>query len=195
MIGFLVVIGIVALLIIWAISLYNTLVALKNRFKNAFSQIDVQLQRRHDLIPNLVETAKAYMTHEKEALTAVIAARNEATASAKLAAANPDNAQAIQKAAANESILNSSVTRFLALAEQYPDLKANQTMGQLMEELSSTENKVAFARQAFNDAVMEYNTAREQFPNSLIAGFGSFPPAQLFEVDSAEIKSVPKVSF
>ncbi|HET8708177.1 MAG TPA: LemA family protein, partial [Pseudomonadales bacterium] len=135
------------------------------------------------------------MAHEKETLTAVIAARNEAITSAKNAAAHPDDAQAIQKAAANEAILNGSVSRFLALAEQYPDLKANQTMSQLMEELASTENKVAFARQAFNDAVMAYNTAREQFPNSLVAGFGHFPPAQSFEVDSAEIKSVPKVSF
>lgn len=164
------------------VSIYNRLVGGRNAYKNAFAQIDVQLTRRHDLIPNLVETAKGYIKHERETLEAVIAARNAAVSGLKGAAANPGDPSAVQKLAGAENALNGALGRLFAVAEAYPDLKANQTMMQLSEELTSTENKVAFARQAFNDAVMSYNNAREMFPNSVVAGTFAFLPAQLLEV-------------
>ncbi|MCI0744915.1 MAG: LemA family protein [Verrucomicrobia subdivision 3 bacterium] len=181
--------------VIFAISGYNRLVALRNRFKNAFSQIDVQLKRRYDLIPNLVETAKGYLQHERGTLEAVIAARNAASAANAKAAANPADAGAMKQLVGAEAALAGTLTRFFALAEAYPDLKANQTMSRLMEELTSTENKVAFARQAYNDSVMTYNTARESFPSNIIAGAFNFGPAELFQIDKPEQREAPKVSF
>jgi LemA protein len=173
----------VALLLAFAVwfvvSLYNRLVGARNNYKNAFAQIDVQLTRRYDLIPNLVETAKGYMKHERETLEAVIAARNAAMSGLKNAAANPGDPAAVQQLAGAENALTGALGRLFAVAEAYPDLKANQNMMQLSEELTSTENKVAFARQAFNDAVMNYNNTREMFPNSMIAGMFAFWPAQL----------------
>lgn len=192
--GTIVTLIVIALIAVYFISIYNKLVALKNRFANAFSQIDVQLQRRYDLIPNLVETAKKYMAHEKETLTAVIEARNEAAAAAKAAASHPEDGKAVRTLSGAESLLGGALGKFFALSENYPDLKANTTMNQLMEELSSTENRIAFARQAFNDAVMEYNTYREQFPNSVVAG-GRFAAAELLELEDPEAKKSVKVSF
>jgi len=192
--GTLITLIIIAVIVVYAITIYNKLVALKNRFKNAFSQIDVQLQRRYDLIPNLVETAKKYMAHEQATLTAVIEARNEAAAAAKAAASHPDDGKAVRSLGGAETMLTGALGKFFALSESYPDLKANTTMMQLMEELSSTENRVAFARQAFNDAVMEYNTYREQFPNSLVAG-GRFQAAELLEIEDQEARKGVKVSF
>ena len=186
---------IVVVIFVYLIAIYNKLVALKNRFANAFSQINVQLQRRYDLIPNLVETAKAYMQHEKETLSAVIEARNGAQAAAKAANAHPEDGSAVRALSGAESLLTGALGRFYAVAENYPDLKANQTMSQLMEELSSTENRIAFARQAYNDSVMEYNTYREQFPNSLVAGPANFKPAELLELEDPEAKKAVKVSF
>lgn len=185
---------IIAAIVVYFISIYNKLVALKNRFKNAFSQIDVQLQRRYDLIPNLVETAKGYMKHERETLTAVIEARNHALGAVKAAAAHPEDGKAMKALSAAEGALSGAMMKFFALSENYPDLKANTTMNGLMEELTSTENKVAFSRQAFNDAVMEYNTYREQFPNSIVAG-GRFPAAELLELQDQEARKAVKVSF
>src|SRR5688572_11716429 len=182
-------------LAVFVISAFNKLVALRNRFKNAFSQIDVQLKRRYDLIPNLVETAKGYLQHERGTLEAVIAARNAASAANTKAAQNPGDAGAMKQLAGAEAALTGTLGRFFALAEAYPDLKANQTMARLMEELTSTENKVAFARQSYNDSVMAYNTARESFPTNFIAGPFNFGPAQLFEIDRPEQKEAPKVSF
>lgn len=187
--------GVAALVVVFAINIYNTLVSLRNRFKNSYAQIDVQLNRRYDLIPNLVETAKAYMAHERETLEAVVVARNQAVGASKAAAAHPESADAIQGVIGAETQLGGAMSRFMALFENYPDLKANQTMMTVMEELSSTENKVSFARQAYNDAVMEYNTSREQFPNNIFAGFFAFKEAQLFEVEDAEAKKPVKVSF
>ncbi len=184
-----------ALLVVYLISLYNALVAARNAYKNAFAQIDVQLTRRYDLIPNLVETARAYLKHERETLEAVIAARNSAVSGLKSAAANPTNAAAVQQLASADQQLGSALGRLFAVAEAYPDLQANQNMMQLNEELSSTENKVAFARQAYNDAVMFYNNNREMFPSSIVAGWGSFLPAQLLQIESVEKRSVPTVSF
>lgn len=187
--------GIVVLAVVFVISIYNTLVSLRNRFKNSYAQIDVQLNRRYDLIPNLVETAKAYMAHERETLEAVVAARNQALTASKAAATHPDNAAAVQQVMNAESQLGGAMTRFMAVFENYPDLKANQTMMTVMEELSSTENKVAFARQAYNDSVMEYNTTREQFPQNIIAGMFAFKEAQAFEVEEPEARKAVKVSF
>ncbi len=187
--------GIILLIVFYSISIYNSLIELKNRFVNAFSQIDVQLQRRYDLIPNLVETTKGYMKYEQETLTKIIDARNTAKAAASATATKPEDAQAMQKLISAESTLTSSMGKFFALAENYPDLKANQTMQQLMEELTSTENKVSFARQAFNDAVMIYNTYRSQFPNVIFAGMFGFQAATHFEVSKPEAKEAVKVSF
>ncbi|MBP22233.1 MAG: hypothetical protein CL547_07760 [Alcanivorax sp.] len=194
--GTLIFIGVIVAVIIYIIATYNRLIALKNRFKNGFAQIDVQLQRRHDLIPNLVETAKAYMSHEKDTLTQVIEARNQAVSAKKAAAEHPDDGGAVSNLGKAESLLSGSLANFFALSENYPDLKANETMAQLMEELSSTENRIGFARQAFNDAVMNYNTYREQFPQNFIGGlFGSFKEAQLLKIETEEARKAVKVSF
>lgn len=185
----------VVLVGLWAVGAYNGLVTLRNRFKNAFAQIDVQLKRRYDLIPNLVESVKAYMGHERETLEAVIKARNAAVTANQAAAGNPASGQAIAALGAAEGQLNGALGRLFALAESYPDLKANQNMSSLMEELSSTENKVAFSRQAFNDAVTAYNTAREVFPASIIANNFGFAEAQLLEISNPQEREAPKVSF
>jgi LemA protein len=174
---------------------YNRLVALRNRFKNAYAQIDVQLKRRYDLIPNLVETAKGYIKHERGTLEAVIAARNAASAANVRAAQSPGDASAMKELSGAETALTGTLGRLFAVAEAYPDLKANTTMMSLMEELTSTENKVAFARQAYNDAVMGYNTQREMFPTNLIAGTFNFGPAELFVIEKPEEKEAPKVTF
>lgn len=186
---------VVVLIAIFFVSIYNKLVGGRNAYKNAFAQIDVQLTRRHDLIPNLVETAKGYMKHERETLEAVITARNAAVSGLKNAAANPGDPSAVQQLAGAENALTGALGRMFALAEAYPDLKANQNMMQVSEELTSTENKVAFARQAFNDAVMTYNNAREMFPNTIVAGMFAFSPAQLLEIESPEKRAVPVVKF
>ena len=180
---------------VYAVSVYNGLIALRNRFKNAFAQIDVQLQRRYDLIPNLVETAKAYLSHERETLEAVIAARNVAATAGKAAAADPTNAGAVQSLMGAEVALGGAMSRFFALAEAYPDLKANQNMMQLTEELTSTENRIAFARQAYNDTIMTYNTTRERFPAVVFAGLFGFLPATLFEIQDTTRREAPKVQF
>jgi LemA protein len=191
-----IVLAVIVVLAVWAIAIYNGLVALRNRFKNAFSQIDVQLKRRYDLIPNLVETAKGYIKHERETLEAVTRARNTALAAAQAAGANPGNPQAMQNLGQAEGALTGVLGRLLAVAESYPELKANQNMLALQEELSSTENKVAFARQAYNDSVMDYNTRRESFPASVFAGMFNFGPAELLQAtESAEERRAPKVSF
>jgi LemA protein len=188
--------GLVAVLLIWGVGIYNRLVSLENRFENAFSQIEVQLQRRYDLIPNLVEIAKGYMSHERETLEAVITARNQAVGSLKAAAAHPGAAGAMADLAGAEQGLSGVLGRLFAVAEAYPDLKANQNMMQLTEELTATENKVSFARQHYNDAVMEYNTYRESFPPIVFAGvFGHSQNAELLRFDSAAIATAPKVSF
>jgi len=183
------------ILIAWSVSIFNKLVALRNRFKNAFAQIDVQLKRRYDLIPNLVEIAKSYMEHERETLEAVIQARNQAQQAEKQAANQPDDPNAMKNLMGAEQTLTGSLGRLFALSENYPDLKANQNMMQLSEELSSTENKIAFARQAFNDSVMNYNTYREQFPNTIFAGMFGFTQAQEFIIDVEAQREAPKVSF
>ncbi|HEU0200343.1 MAG TPA: LemA family protein [Burkholderiaceae bacterium] len=194
--GWIILLGLLALAAFWAIGAYNRLINLRNRFKNAFAQIDVQLKRRYDLIPNLVETAKAYMKHERETLEAVIRARNSAVAANVAAAADPANAQAMQGLIAAEGALSGALSRLFALAEAYPDLKANQNMMQLSEELTGTENKIAFARQAFNDAVMTYNTAVEQFPSNILASAFSFKQGELLQAtESAEEKKAVKVQF
>jgi LemA protein len=181
--------------LMWVVSAYNSLVSLRNRFKNAFAQIDVQLKRRYDLIPNLVETAKGYIKHERGTLEAVVAARNAASAANTRAAQNPGDAATMKELSGAETALTSTLGRLFAVAEAYPDLKANTTMMALMEELTSTENKVAFARQAYNDAVMSYNTRRETFPTNMIAGPFNFAPAELFVIEKPEEKEAPKVSF
>ena len=175
--------------------MYNKLVALRNRFKNAWAQIDVQLKRRYDLIPNLVETTKGYLKHERGTLEAVIAARNSAVSANTRATANPGDPEAMKSLSSAEGSLSGALGRLFALTEAYPDLKANTSMNQLMEELTSTENKVSFARQAYNDSVMGYNTGRESFPNNLIAGMFNFGPAELFAVEKPEEREAVKVSF
>jgi len=191
----LIIVAIVVVLLAYGVTIYNRLVTLRNRFRNAFAQIDVQLKRRYDLIPNLVETAKGYLKHERQTLEAVIQARNQAQSAVARAAADPGNAEAIQGLMGAETVLTGTLGRFFALAEAYPDLKANQNMMQLNEELASTENKVAFARQAFNDAVMSYNIGREIFPDSIIANSFSFKAAELFEIKEEAHREAPKVSF
>ncbi|TAK52871.1 MAG: LemA family protein [Gammaproteobacteria bacterium] len=186
---------VLVLIVVFAVGIYNRLVTSRNGYKNAFAQIDVQLTRRHDLIPNLIETVKGYLAHERNTLEAVITARNAAVTGLKAAAANPGDPAAVQQLAGAENALSGALGRLFALAEAYPDLKANSNMMQLSEELTSTENKVAFARQAFNDAVMSYNNAREVFPNSVIAGMFAFQPAQLLEIEAPQKREVPKVSF
>ncbi len=195
MITLLVLAGLAAVLFFWIAGSYNALVTLRNRFKNAFAQIDVQLKRRYDLIPNLVETAKGYLKHERETLEAVIAARNTAFAASKAAAANPADAGAMKGLLGAEAGLAGAMSRLMVVAEAYPDLKANQNMMQLTEELTSTENKISFARQAYNDAVTTYNTKREVFPTNLIAGLFNFAAAQLFEVENAAERNAPQVKF
>ncbi|MEO6750857.1 MAG: LemA family protein [Opitutus sp.] len=185
--------AVVALLVV--VGLFNKLVGLRNRFKNAYAQIDVQLKRRYDLIPNLVETAKGYLKHERGTLEAVIAARNTALTASKGAAANPADAGAMKGLVGAEGGLAGAMSRLMVVVEQYPDLKANQNMMQLTEELSATENKVAFSRQSYNDAVMAYNTQREVFPSSLIAGTFHFAPAELFAIEKPEQREATKVSF
>ena len=196
----LIVVGIIVValvaLIAWVVGLYNGLVVLKNRFKNAFAQIDVQLRRRYDLIPNLVETAKGYLKHERETLTAVIEARNQAAGAAKALAAAPGDPSAVKAFASAESGLAGLLSRLMAVVERYPELKADAQMSRVMEELSSTENRIAFARQAYNDAVTEYNTKRELFPTSIVAGIFNFDPAALLEsTDSAAQREAPQVKF
>jgi LemA protein len=192
--GWIVLLVIVGVVLVF-ISTYNRLVTARNAFKNAFAQIDVQLTRRYDLIPNLVETAKGYIKHERETLEAVIKARNAAYAGLKTAASDPGNAVAVQQLSGADQQLGGALGRLMAVAESYPDLKANQNMMQLSEELTSTENKVAFARQAYNDAVMSYNNAREVFPSSIVAGMFNFQPAQPLDIAKPEAREAPKVSF
>jgi LemA protein len=194
---FVVAFGLLVLVVVifWVIAIYNRLISLRNRFENAFSQINVQLMRRYDLIPNLVETAKGYMKHEKETLQAVIEARNVAYTAGQNAAKNPSDPAAIRSLASAEQNLGGALSRLMAVAEAYPDLKANQNMMSLQEELTSTENKVAFARQAFNDGVTQYNIAREQFPANMVAGMCGFGPAELMELEDPKAKVAPKVSF
>jgi len=188
--------AIIVLLAVWAIGIYNGLVTLRNRFKNAFSQIDVQLKRRYDLIPNLVESVKGYMQHERGTLEAVVKARGSAVSAAQQAAAKPGDPAAMQGLAQAEGVLGGALGRLIAVFEQYPDLKANQNVLGLQEELSSTENKIAFSRQAYNDSVMEYNTKRESFPDNIFAGMFGFTAAELLQsTDSAEERKAPKVSF
>jgi LemA protein len=187
--------GILAAIVLWAVGMYNNLVNLRNRVRNGFSQIDVQLTRRYDLIPNLVEAVKGYMAHERGTLEAVITARNAASAGLRKAAADPSDPDAIKELAAAEASVGAGLGRLFALAEAYPDLKASANMKEFQEELASTENKVAFARQAFNDAVMAYNNSCQNFPSNLIANNFSFKEAQFLEIDQPEKRSAPKVSF
>ncbi|NQV86679.1 MAG: LemA family protein [Woeseiaceae bacterium] len=194
-ISFLIFLGVIVAIVFWGVGIYNSLVNKRNRVRNAFAQIDVQLTRRHDLIPNLIEAVKGYMKHERETLEAVISARNSAVSSLDAAKADPANAEAMKKLGAAEGALGNALGRLFALSEAYPDLKANQNMMQFQEELSSTENKVAFARQAFNDAVLAYNNWVENFPNNVIAGFFSFKVASFLELESEDMRSAPEVSF
>src|SRR6478736_1952172 len=191
--GFFVLVAVV--LVVFIVGGYNSLVTLRNRYKNAYSQIDVQLKRRYDLIPNLVETAKGYLAHERGTLEAVITARNAAVTANTRAAQNPGDVSTMKELSGAESALTGALGRLFALSEAYPDLKANTTRMTLMEELTSTENKVSFARQAYNDSVMAYNTRREVFPSNIIAGMFNFGPAELFVIDKAEEREAPKVSF
>ncbi|MBR2694454.1 MAG: LemA family protein [Thermoguttaceae bacterium] len=181
--------------LLWAVGVYNGLVRSRNNYKNAFAQIDVQLKRRYDLIPNLVEAVKGYMAHERGTLEAVIQARNAAINAQKAASQDPGNPDAMKQLGAAEGELTGALSRLMVVCEAYPDLKANQNMLELQEELTSTENKVAFARQAYNDAVTSYNNMREVFPANLVAGFGGFGPAALLEIENQEERTAPKVSF
>lgn len=192
--GWIVLLLLVGLVLVF-VSTYNRLVTARNAFRNAFAQIDVQLTRRYDLIPNLVEIAKGYMKHERETLEAVIRARNSAYEGLKMAAADPANAAAVQQLSGADQQLAGALGRLMAVAEAYPDLKANQNMMQLSEELTSTENKVAFARQAYNDSVMTYNNSRETFPSNIAAGMFGFQPAQLLDTPKPEVREAPKISF
>jgi LemA protein len=185
----------ILVLVLFVVGIYNRLVALRNRFKNAFAQIDVQLKRRYDLIPNLVEVAKGYLKHERETLENVIKARNIALAASQAAAANPADAAAIKSLGSAETGLAGALSRLMVVAEQYPDLKANQNMMQLTEEITSTENKISFARQAYNDSVMTYNTTRETFPNVIFAGMFGFTVAQLFQIENVAEREAPQVKF
>ncbi|MBU6182904.1 MAG: LemA family protein [Verrucomicrobia bacterium] len=187
--------AVLGVLLLFVVGQYNTLIGLRNRYKNAFAQIDVQLKRRHDLIPNLVETAKGYLQHESKTLEAVIAARNAAQGASGRAAADPGDPSAMRELAGAEAGLTGAIGRLFAVAEAYPDLKANQNMMQLTEELTSTENKVAFARQAYNDSVMAYNTQREVFPANIVAGIFQFGPAEQFRIENPAEREAPKVSF
>jgi LemA protein len=193
--GTIVFLVIIALVVLFLASLYNRLVSLRNRFKNAFAQIDVQLKRRYDLIPNLVETAKGYIKHERETLEAVIAARNTAMTAEKTAAGNPADAAAMNSLIGAERNLAGAMTRFFALAEAYPDLKADANMRQLSEELTSTENRIAFARQAYNDSVTAYNTARERVPANMIASSFGFEEAPLLVIEDKAQREAPRVAF
>jgi len=193
--SFVIFLVIIAAVVAWGVGIYNTLVNQRNRVKNAFAQIDVQLTRRYDLIPNLVEMVKGYMKHERETLEAVISARNAASSSLDAAKADPANAKAMMELGASEGALTSALGRLFALSEAYPDLKANQNMMSLQEELASTENKVAFSRQAFNDSVLMYNNSAENFPNNVIARFFSFELASFLEIDAAEKREAPEVNF
>jgi LemA protein len=193
--GLVIVIGILIILAVIGISIYNKLVSLRNRYKNAFAQIDVQLKRRYDLIPNLVETAKGYLKHERETLEAVIKARNQAMRAESKAAENPGRPESMQALQGAEAMLQGAMSRFFALSEAYPDLKADRSMRDLMEELRTTENRLSFARQAYNDAVTNYNTARETFPAVIFSGAMGFREAELFEVESYEEREAPKVAF
>jgi LemA protein len=195
----LIVLGVLLLVVVvlglWVAGIYNSLVTLRNRFKNAFAQIDVQLKRRYDLIPNLVEVAKGYMKHESGTLEAVIKARNVAYAASQAAAANPADATAVKGLLGAEAGLAGAMSRLMVVSEQYPDLKANQNMMQLTEEMTSTENKISFARQAYNDSVMTYNTSRESFPTNLLAGLFNFTEAQLFQIENTAERAAPQVKF
>jgi LemA protein len=195
LISFLIFLAIVAVIIFWVIGIYNRLINERNRVKNAFAQIDVQLTRRYDLIPNLVEVVKGYMKHERETLEAVIKARNSASSSLDAAKADPSNAKAMKELGASEGALGSALGRLFALSESYPDLKANQNMMELQEELASTENKVAFSRQAFNDSVLQYNNSAQNFPNNVIAGMFHFELASFLEIEAPEMREAVKVSF
>ncbi len=195
MISLLVFLAIIAAVVFWAIGIYNRLINERNRVRNGFAQIDVQLTRRHDLIPNLVESVKGYMKHERETLEAVIKARNSAVSALEAAKADPASAAAIRELGQSEGVLGSLLSRLFALSEAYPDLKANENMLSLQEELTTTENKVAFARQAFNDAVMNYNNTAENFPNNVIAGMFRFDLASFLEIEAEEMREVPEVSF
>ncbi len=195
MMGLLLFFGVLVLIALVFVGIFNRLVTHRNRFKNAFSQIDVQLQRRYELIPNLVDTAKAYLAHEKDTLTNVIAARNQAVSAERAVAAAVDDPEKMARLSQAEGALGASLGRLLAISENYPDLKANETMQQLMEELASTENRVGFARQAFNDAVMEYNIHREKFPNFFVAGAFGFPQATQLEIPNVEARQPVRVSF
>ena len=194
----LVILGLLVVLAVWGVGIYNGLVTARNAWKNAFAQIDVQLQRRFDLIPNLVETAKGYMQHERDTLEAVISARSTAMAGLQAAKGKPGDPAAMAELAQSQGVLEGALGRLMMVAEAYPDLKANTTMMQLSEELTSTENRVAFARQAYNDSVMAYNNKREMFPSSIVAGITGFAPASMLEIPAeqrAQVRAAPKVEF